>query len=110
MDKAGLLFYSGAMTISLENKTILLIITGGVAAYKALELIRIIRQNSGQVRCILTEGGARFITPLSVASLSHELVYTDLWSLKDETEMGHIRLSRESDRSDCPPRRNDGHR
>jgi phosphopantothenoylcysteine decarboxylase / phosphopantothenate---cysteine ligase len=81
----------------LENKSILLIISGGIAAYKSLELIRLIRGAGGRVRCILTDGGARFVTPLSVASLSNEPVYADLWSLKDEAEMGHIRLSREAD-------------
>jgi len=81
----------------LEHKNILLIISGGIAAYKSLELIRLMRKNGAQVRCILTDGGAQFVTPLSVASLSENPVYTDLWSLKDETEMGHIRLSRESD-------------
>jgi phosphopantothenoylcysteine decarboxylase/phosphopantothenate--cysteine ligase len=82
---------------TLKNKSILLVISGGIAAYKALELIRLIRKDGGRVRCILTKGGAQFITPLSVASLSGEPPYTDLWSLKDETEMGHIRLSREAD-------------
>ncbi len=81
----------------LTNKKILLIISGGIAAYKSLELIRLIKKNHGDVRCILTKGGAQFVTPLSVASLSQHNVYTDLWSLTDETEMGHIRLSRESD-------------
>ncbi|MBU0859419.1 MAG: bifunctional phosphopantothenoylcysteine decarboxylase/phosphopantothenate--cysteine ligase CoaBC [Alphaproteobacteria bacterium] len=81
----------------LQNKSILLVISGGIAAYKALELIRLIRKDGGTVRCILTAGGAQFITPLSVASLSEQTCYTDLWSLKDETEMGHIRLSREAD-------------
>ncbi|HEY8190775.1 MAG TPA: bifunctional phosphopantothenoylcysteine decarboxylase/phosphopantothenate--cysteine ligase CoaBC, partial [Alphaproteobacteria bacterium] len=81
----------------LNDKKILLIISGGIAAYKSLELIRLIRKAGGTVRCILTEGGQKFITPLSVASLSGEQCYTDLWSLKDETEMGHIRLSREAD-------------
>jgi phosphopantothenoylcysteine decarboxylase / phosphopantothenate---cysteine ligase len=85
------------MKKALENKRILLVISGGIAAYKSLELIRLIRKSGGAVRCILTEGGGRFVTPLSVASLSEEQVYTDLWSLKDETEMGHIRLSREAD-------------
>lgn len=78
-------------------KNILLIISGGIAAYKALELLRLLRRAGHTVRCILTDGGAKFITPLSVASLSEQPVYTDLWSLKDETEMGHIRLSREAD-------------
>ena len=81
----------------LENKNILLVITGGIAAYKSLELIRLLRKDGAQVRCILSKGGAQFITPLSVASLSEQEVYTDLFSLKDETEMGHIRLSREAD-------------
>ncbi len=82
---------------TLSDKSILLVISGGIAAYKSLELIRLIRKNGGTVRCILTAGGAQFVTPLSVSSLSENPVYTDLWSLKDETEMGHIRLSREAD-------------
>ena len=81
----------------LKNKRILLIISGGIAAYKALELIRLIRRDGGAVRCILTKGGAQFVTPLSVAALSGEKVYDDLFSLTDEAEMGHIRLSREAD-------------
>jgi phosphopantothenoylcysteine decarboxylase/phosphopantothenate--cysteine ligase len=85
------------MTQSLENKSILLIISGGIAAYKSLELIRLIRKSGGRVRCILTQGGSKFVTPLSVGALSENTVYDDLWSLKDETEMGHIRLSREAD-------------
>ena len=85
------------MTKTFENKSILLIISGGIAAYKSLELIRLIKKSGGHVRCILTKGGEQFVTPLSVASLSENHVYTDIWSLKDETEMGHIRLSREAD-------------
>ncbi len=81
----------------LNGKRILLVISGGIAAYKSLELIRLIKKSGGSVRCILTKGGEQFVTPLSVAALSEEQVYTDLWSLKDETEMGHIRLSRECD-------------
>ena len=81
----------------LENKKILLIISGGIAAYKSLELIRLIRKSGGDVKVVLTKGGSQFVTPLSVASLSENKVYTDLWSLTDETEMGHIRLSREND-------------
>lgn len=81
----------------LEDKKILLIISGGIAAYKSLELIRLIRKSGGIIRCILTHGGSQFVTPLSVSSLSGNKVYTDLWSLTDEAEMGHIRLSRESD-------------
>lgn len=81
----------------LQDKTILLIISGGIAAYKSLELIRLLCKEGAHVRPVLTKGGAQFITPLSVASLAEHEVYTDLWSLKDETEMGHIRLSREAD-------------
>lgn len=81
----------------LQNKRILLVISGGIAAYKSLELIRLLKKSGADVRCILTKGGAEFVTPLSVAALSENAVYTDLFSLKDETEMGHIRLSREAD-------------
>lgn len=76
---------------------ILLIISGSIAAYKSLELIRRLKERGVAVRCILTPGGAQFITPLSVASLSGEPAYGDLFSLKDEVEMGHIRLTREAD-------------
>ena len=85
------------MASGLDGKRILLVITGGIAAYKSLELIRLIRKSGASVRCILTDGGAKFVTALSVASLSGDQCYTDLWSLKDEAEMGHIRLSREAD-------------
>lgn len=81
----------------LQGKKILLIISGGIAAYKSLELIRILKKNNADVKCILTEGGSHFVTPLSLSSLSQHKVYTDLWSLTDEAEMGHIRLSRECD-------------
>ena len=81
----------------LNGKKILLIISGGIAAYKSLELIRLFKKADANVRCIVTNGGAQFVTPLSVAALTEEQVYTDLFSLKDETEMGHIRLSREAD-------------
>ena len=81
----------------MTQKRILLIIGGGIAAYKSLDLIRRLRDQGYQVRGILTKGGAQFITPLSVAALSEEPVFTDLFDLKDETEMGHIRLSREAD-------------
>jgi phosphopantothenoylcysteine decarboxylase/phosphopantothenate--cysteine ligase len=82
---------------TLDGKRILLIISGGIAAYKCLDLIRRLKERGARVRCILTEGGSKFVTPLSVAALSEEKVYTDLWSLTDEAEMGHIRLSREAD-------------
>lgn len=82
---------------ALNQRNILLIISGGIAAYKSLELIRRLRERSARVRCVLTKGGAQFVTPLSIAALSEEKVYQDLWSLTDEQEMGHIRLSREAD-------------
>ncbi len=81
----------------LDGKRILLVIAGGIAAYKSLELIRRLREQGCGVRCVLSEGGARFVTPLTVAALSEDKVYHDLWSLTDESEMGHIRLSREAD-------------
>ena len=81
----------------LENKSVLLIISGGIAAYKSLELIRRLRDRGAVVRCVLTAGGSQFVTPLSVAALSENKVYGELFSLTDESEMGHIRLSREAD-------------
>jgi len=81
----------------LAGKRILLIIGGGVAAYKALDLSRRLMEQGASVKGILTAGGQEFITPLSVASLTGNECYTDLFSLKDEAEMGHIRLSREAD-------------
>lgn len=81
----------------LAGKRILLIIGGGVAAYKALDLSRRLMERGATVRGVLTSGGQEFITPLSVASLTGGQCYTDLFSLKDEAEMGHIRLSREAD-------------
>lgn len=77
--------------------TVLLIISGSIAAYKSLELIRLLRCENIRVRVVLTAGGAQFITPLACAALSGESVYTDLFSLTEETEMGHIRLAREAD-------------
>ncbi|MBB5715537.1 bifunctional phosphopantothenoylcysteine decarboxylase/phosphopantothenate--cysteine ligase CoaBC [Sphingomonas aerophila] len=76
---------------------ILLIVGGGIAAYKACELIRLLRRRGHAVRCVLTEGGSHFVTPMSLAALSEDKVYTSLWDLKDEAEMGHIQLSREAD-------------
>jgi phosphopantothenoylcysteine decarboxylase/phosphopantothenate--cysteine ligase len=78
-------------------KRILLIVGGGIAAYKACELIRLIRKADMRVRCVLTAGGAQFVTPMTLAALSEALVHTSLWDLKDEAEMGHIQLSREAD-------------
>lgn len=78
-------------------KSILLIITGSVAAYKSLELIRNFRKDGVEVDAIITKGGQQFITPLAVSSLTSRETYTDLFSLKDEVEMGHIQLSRKAD-------------
>jgi len=76
---------------------ILLIVGGGIAAYKACELIRLLRGAGHGVRCVLTEGGAQFVTPMTLAALSEQPVHTSLWDLKDEAEMGHIQLSRQAD-------------
>lgn len=76
---------------------ILLIVGGGIAAYKAAELIRTIRKAGHTVTPVLTEGGSHFVTPMSLASLAENPVYTSLWDLKDESEMGHIQLSRSAD-------------
>jgi len=78
------------------KKSVLLIVTGSIAAYKSLDVIRRLRECGVTVTCVLTKGGAEFVTPLSLASLSGNPVYGELFSLKDETEMGHIRLSREA--------------
>ena len=76
---------------------ILLIVGGGIAAFKAAELVRSVRKAGMTVRCVLTESGARFVTPMTLSALSENEVMTTLWSLKDESEMGHIQLSREAD-------------
>ena len=76
---------------------ILLIVGGGIAAYKACELIRLLTRRGHTVRCVLTDGGSHFVTPMTLAALSGEQVYTTLWDLKDEAEMGHIQLSRKAD-------------
>lgn len=76
---------------------ILLIVGGGIAAYKSCELIRGLRAAGHEVRCVLTDGGAHFVTAMTLAALSENKVHTTLWDLKDEAEMGHIRLSREAD-------------
>jgi len=81
----------------MKTPHILLIVGGGIAAYKACELIRLIRKAGMTVRCVLTDGGAQFITPMTLAALSENEVFTTLWDLKNETEMGHIQLSREAD-------------
>jgi phosphopantothenoylcysteine decarboxylase/phosphopantothenate--cysteine ligase len=81
----------------LVEKRILLIVGGGVAAYKALELVRLARKAGLAVRPVLTPAGAQFVTPLSLAALAEDKVYADLFSLTDESEMGHIELSRSAD-------------
>ncbi|MEK9797293.1 MAG: flavoprotein, partial [Alphaproteobacteria bacterium] len=81
----------------LHGKRILLIVSGGIAAYKSLELIRRLREHGASVRCVLTRAGAQFVTPLSLSALSEDKVYTDIFSLTDEAEMGHIQLSRDAD-------------
>jgi len=81
----------------LAGKRILLIVGGGIAAYKTLDLIRRLRERGAAVRCILTRAGAEFVTPLSLAALSGDKVYGELFSLTDEAEMGHIELSRAAD-------------
>ncbi len=83
--------------MNLAGKRVLLIVSGGIAAYKSLELIRLIQKSGGAVTCVLTAAGAQFVTPLSLQALSGAKVYTDLFSLTDESEMGHIELSRSAD-------------
>ncbi len=81
----------------LAGKRILLIVGGGIAAYKCLELIRRLREREASVRVIMTEAAKNFVTPLSLASLSGDKVYDDMFDLTDETEIGHIQLSRDAD-------------
>jgi phosphopantothenoylcysteine decarboxylase/phosphopantothenate--cysteine ligase len=80
-----------------QGKRILLIVGGGIAAYKSLELVRRLKERGASVRAILTKGGAAFVTPLSLSVLTEDKVFTDLFDLKDEAEIGHIRLPREAD-------------
>ena len=81
----------------MQGKRILLIVGGGIAAYKSLELVRRLKERGASVRAILTKGGAEFVTPLSFSVLTEEPAFTDLFDLKDETEIGHIQLSRQAD-------------
>jgi phosphopantothenoylcysteine decarboxylase/phosphopantothenate--cysteine ligase len=88
----------GMTTVNTVNgKRILLIVGGGIAAYKSLELVRRLKERGASVRAILTKGGAEFVTALSLSVLTEEKASTDLFDLKDEAEIGHIRLSREAD-------------
>ncbi|MGC2392319.1 MAG: flavoprotein, partial [Methylovirgula sp.] len=81
----------------MKGKRILLVIGGGIAAYKVLELIRRLREQAASVNVVMTRAAKEFVTPLSVASLSGNKVFDDLFSLTDETEIGHIELSRAAD-------------
>ena len=83
--------------MTLNGKQILLIVSGGIAAYKAAVLVRRLKDAGASVVPVLTKGGAQFITPLTLSALAENPVYEDLFSLKDESEMGHIRLAREAD-------------
>jgi len=87
--------------MSALNPRILLIVGGGIAAYKSCELVRLIRKGAkgiaGDVTCVVTQGGQQFVTPMALAALSENEVFTDLFDLKNEAEMGHIQLSREAD-------------
>ncbi len=81
----------------MQGKTILLIVGGGIAAFKSLELVRELRRAGARVTPVLTENGARFVTPLSLGALAEAKVRTSLWDLEDEATMGHIQLSRSAD-------------
>ena len=87
----------GADTATLGSKQVLLVIAGGIAAYKCLDLIRRLRETGAGVRCILTRAGAAFVTPLSVETLAGETVFTDTLALTDDSEIAHIRLGQEAD-------------
>jgi phosphopantothenoylcysteine decarboxylase/phosphopantothenate--cysteine ligase len=80
-----------------SRRRVLLVVTGGIAAYKTPEMVRRLREKGLAVRCVLTRGGKEFVTPLALAAVSEDKVYEELFSLTDESEMGHIRLSREAD-------------
>ena len=81
----------------LKNKKILLIICGGISAYKSLEIIRLLKKSGSKIKTILTKSAKEFVTPLSVSSLSQEKVYDDIFSVENEAEMDHISLSRWAD-------------
>ena len=82
---------------NIANKKILIVICGGISAYKSLEVIRLLKKQGATVKSILTKSAKEFVTPLSVTSLSQEKVYDDLFNVENETEMDHISLSRWSD-------------
>lgn len=83
--------------VAMGSPRILLVVGGGIAAYKACELVRLIRKGGGDVTCVLTNGGSKFITAMTLAALSENPVHTTLWDLTSEVEMGHIELSRSAD-------------
>src|SRR5918911_1775860 len=83
--------------MSLTGRRVLLIIGGGIAAYKALDLIRRLKERGAAVRCILTEGAQKFVTPLAAAALAGARAHTDLFDREDEADIGHIRLARDAD-------------
>ena len=81
----------------MQGKRILLVVSGGIAAYKTAELIRLFRRADMPVRCVLTEAGAKFVTPMTLAALSEQPVVDTLWDLERESKIGHIALSRDAD-------------
>ncbi len=83
--------------MSLAGRSVLLIVSGGIAAYKSLELVRLLRREGASVRCVLTAAGARFVTALSLEALCEQPVHSDLWTLDEASGMGHIQLSRAAD-------------
>lgn len=85
------------MSASSPARSVLLIVGGSIAAFKAPELVRLLQAEGMQVRCVLTEGGSQFVTPLTLQALSGQPVHTELFSLTAEQEMGHIALSRSAD-------------
>ena len=87
----------GVKHLRMVAPRILLVVGGGIAPYKSCELVRLIKKGGGDVTCVLTEGGAQFVTPMSLAALSENPVHSSLWDLKDEAEIGHIQLSRQAD-------------
>src|SRR5271165_4271353 len=88
---------AGGASDMLNGKRILLVIGGGIAAYKSLDLIRRLRERGGRVRAILTEAGQAFVTPLAVGALAGERTFTDLFATDTEFDVGHIRLARDCD-------------
>src|SRR6218665_1726242 len=90
-------FMSSGLAMPLAGKRILLVISGGIAAYKSLDLIRRLRERGAEVRPVMTAGAQQFVTPLAVGALSSGHVYTELFSREDEQDVGHIRLARDCD-------------